>query len=81
VTDTVALGRPLTCDDFPVIFWGMDRVAEELGTIGLTLAEIRDRMPLPDNRFMKFLKVFVLVAGAMGIFHVVDLIWSRLAGG
>ena len=59
----------------------MDRVAEELGTIGLTLAEIRDRMPLPDNRFMKSLKVFVLVAGAMGIFHVVDLIWSRLVGG
>jgi len=59
----------------------MDRVAKELGAINRTLADIRDRMPMPENRVTKFLKAVVLLAGALGILHTADLIWNWLMGG
>jgi len=59
----------------------VDRVAEELEAISRTLADIRDRMPMPENRVTKFLKAVVLLAGALGILHTADLIWNRIAGG
>ncbi|MCL2194062.1 MAG: hypothetical protein FWB78_11810 [Treponema sp.] len=59
----------------------MDRVAEELGAISRTLSDIRDRMPMPENKATKFLKAVVLLAGALGILHTADLIWNWLAGG
>jgi len=59
----------------------MDRVAKELGAINWTLADIRDRMPMPENRVTKFLKAVVLLAGALGILHTADLIWNWLMGG
>jgi len=71
----------LTHTVFPVIIWGVDRVAEELEAINRTLADIRDRMPMPENRITKVLKVFVLVAGALAILNSADIIRAWITGG
>ena len=59
----------------------MDRVAEELGAMNRTLADIRDRMPIPENRVTKVLKVFVLIAGTLAIINSADIIRAWIMGG
>jgi len=57
------------------------RVSEELGAINWTLADIHDRMPMPENRVTKVPKVFVLIAGTLAIINSADIIRAWIMGG
>jgi len=52
----------------------MDKVAEELGGVNKTLAEIRDLLRSSKGKLTNVLETVVLIAGALGVLHVVDII-------
>jgi len=66
---------------FPRYLWVMDKVAEELGGINKTLAEIRDLLRSPKGKLTNVLETVVLIAGALGILHIVEIIRQWIIGG
>ena len=64
----------LDTTSFPRYLWVMDKVAEELGGVNKTLAEIRDLLRSSKGKLTNVLETVVLIAGALGVLHVVDII-------
>jgi hypothetical protein len=58
----------------------MDNVAEKLDNINKTLEKILSVMNKPKNKFVQWLNVAALIAGAFAIIHVIETILN-LAGG
>ena len=59
----------------------MDNVTIELKGINQTLQQILDVMKKPDNKFKSILEKIVLIAGAMGLLHIAELIRQWVIGG
>jgi len=66
----------------------MDNVAESLDRINKALEKRNeiaqaalDAMPRPESRFIRSLKVVVLVAGALGLFTTAEIIRQWVTGG
>jgi hypothetical protein len=66
----------------------MDNVADKLEAINLTLEkqnaiaqELLNIFRKPENKFIKVLKIFVLIAGALAILNSADIIRIWLFGG
>jgi len=63
----------------------MDNVAEELGRIGKAIEKqneiLLDRMDKPKDKFTGVLETVVLVAGALSVIHIADIIRQWFAGG
>ena len=59
----------------------MDKIAEELGCINKTLAEMRDLMRKPKGRFFSSLETIVLIVAALGVLHTADVIRRWITGG
>jgi hypothetical protein len=66
----------------------MDNTVEKLDNINRTLErqneimqKMLDIMPKPENRFVRILDTFVLIAGVLGILNAVDIVRHWIIGG
>ena len=59
----------------------MDNVTIELKGINQTLQQILDVMKTPESKFKSILEKIVLIAGALGFLHIVELIRQWIMGG
>ena len=59
----------------------MNEVAKELAGINRTLEKIAEEMHKPENRAIRSLKMVVLIASALGILNIVELVRRWLTGG
>ena len=75
----------MTETPLPFTLDGMDKVAEGLDRIGRAFEKqneiLFERMNKPKDRFTSVLEPVVLVAGALGFIHIVDVIRRWVVGG
>jgi hypothetical protein len=59
----------------------MNEVADELRGMNKTLEKMLIEMQKPKGKFSNALEFLVLVAGALGIFHTVEIVRQWIIGG
>jgi ABC-type nickel/cobalt efflux system permease component RcnA len=59
----------------------MEMITNELSGINKTLEKMLVEMQKTKNKFSNALEVLVLIAGALGIFHTVEIIRQWIIGG
>ena len=59
----------------------IEKLIEKLDNINQTLERILSVMQKPENKFVKGLRIFGLVVGALGILYFIDMVRNWIIGG